>query len=69
MVPSFKSTRHRRLPSAVLGLELQARSRGMKMVLRKVKEQPKTTWQELVDGLKATVTSVTKKTVANTQTL
>ena len=40
--------------------------RGVSMILRKVKNQPRTTAQELVDDLKRAGTSVCKATVGNT---
>ncbi len=36
------------------------------MIMRKVRDQPRTTREELVNALKAAETKVTKKTVSNT---
>lgn len=41
-------------------------SRGVRIILGRVREQPKTTRQELVNDLKATGASIIKKTVGNT---
>ena len=40
--------------------------RGVKLIMRKVREQPRTMRQELVDDLKAAGTTVTKMTISNT---
>ena len=49
-------------------LELPARytQRGVNLMMRKVREQHRCTWQELVDNLKATGATVTKITICNT---
>ena len=40
--------------------------RGISMMMRKVRDQPSTTQEELVNDLKAVGTTVTKRTVSNT---
>ncbi|KAJ8353410.1 hypothetical protein SKAU_G00209770 [Synaphobranchus kaupii] len=37
--------------------------RGVSMIMRKVRDQPRTTWEELVNDPKAAGTTVTKKTI------
>ena len=40
--------------------------RGISMMMRKVRDQPSTTQEELVNDLKAVRTTVTKRTISNT---
>uniref|UniRef100_A0AAY5L7N1 Transposase Tc1-like domain-containing protein n=1 Tax=Esox lucius TaxID=8010 RepID=A0AAY5L7N1_ESOLU len=40
--------------------------RGASMIMRKVRNQPRTTWQDLVNDLKRAGTTVSKKTISNT---
>ena len=40
--------------------------RGASMIMRKVRDQPRTTWQDLVNDLKRAGTTVSKKTISNT---
>ena len=40
--------------------------RGISMMMRKVRDQPGTTQEELVNDLKAVGTTVTKRTISNT---
>ena len=40
--------------------------RGISMMMRKVRDQPSTTQEELVNDLKAVGTTVTKRTISNT---
>ncbi len=40
--------------------------RGVSMIMRTVKNQPRTTWEDLVNDLKEAGTIVTKKTIGNT---
>ena len=42
--------------------------RGISMMMRKVRDQPSTTQDELVNDLKAVGTTVTKRTISNTAT-
>uniref|UniRef100_A0AAY5KSI5 Transposase Tc1-like domain-containing protein n=1 Tax=Esox lucius TaxID=8010 RepID=A0AAY5KSI5_ESOLU len=39
---------------------------GASMIMRKVRDQPRTTWQDLVNDLKRAGTTVSKKTISNT---
>jgi len=39
--------------------------RGASMIMRKASDQPKTTWQDLVNDLKRAGTTVSKKTISN----
>jgi len=39
---------------------------GASIITRKVRDQPRTTWQDLVDDLKRAGTTVSKKTISNT---
>uniref|UniRef100_A0AAY5L890 Transposase Tc1-like domain-containing protein n=1 Tax=Esox lucius TaxID=8010 RepID=A0AAY5L890_ESOLU len=57
-----------KMTSISLGLGLHARShtRGASMIMRKVRDQPRTTWQDLVNDLKRAGTTVSKKTISNT---
>jgi transposase len=41
--------------------------RGASMIMRKVRDQPRTTRQDLVNELKRAGTTVSKKTISNTQ--
>ena len=41
-------------------------TRGISMMMRKVRDQPSTTQEELVNDLKAVGTTVTKRTISNT---
>ncbi len=40
--------------------------RGVSMIMRTVRNQPRTTWEDLVNDLKSDGTKVTKKTIGNT---
>uniref|UniRef100_A0AAY5KGZ5 Tc1-like transposase DDE domain-containing protein n=2 Tax=Esox lucius TaxID=8010 RepID=A0AAY5KGZ5_ESOLU len=40
--------------------------RGASMIMRKVRDQPRTTWQDLVNDLKRAGTRVSKRTISNT---
>ncbi|KAK6318002.1 hypothetical protein J4Q44_G00112930 [Coregonus suidteri] len=40
--------------------------RGASMIMRKVRDQPRTTWQDLANDLKRAGTTVSKKTISNT---
>ncbi len=39
---------------------------GVRMIMRKVRDQPRTTWEELVNDLKAVGTTITKQNIGNT---
>ena len=39
---------------------------GASIIMRKVRDQPRTTWQDLVNDLKRAGTTVSKKTISNT---
>ena len=54
---------HRQSPS---GAPRKISPRGISMMMRKVRDQPSTTQEELVNDLKAVGTTVTKRTISNT---
>ncbi|KAI3364206.1 hypothetical protein L3Q82_010805 [Scortum barcoo] len=39
---------------------------GLSMIMKKVRDQPRTTWEDLVNDLKRAVTTVSKVTISNT---
>ena len=48
------------------GTPCKVSPRGVAMIMRTVKNQPRTTREDLVNDLKAAETMVTKKTIGNT---
>ncbi len=52
--------------SVSLGLGLHTRPRGVSMILRTVRNQPRTAREDLVNDLKADENIVTKRTIGNT---
>ena len=48
------------------GAPCKISTRGASMIMGKVMDQPRTTWQDLVNDLKRTGTTVSKKTISNT---
>ena len=48
------------------GTPLKISQRGVNLMMRNVRKQPRTAWQELVDDRKAAGTTVTKMTIRNT---
>ncbi len=48
------------------GAQCKILPRGVSMILRKVRDQPRTTWEDLVNDLKRAGTTVSKVTISNT---
>jgi len=48
------------------GAPCKISARGASMIMRKVRNQPRTTRQDLVNDLKRAGTTVSKKTISNT---
>ena len=67
MVRLFTNVRNTKQLSISLGLGLHARSHlGVLIIMRTVRNQPRYTWENLVNDLKAAGTIVAKKTIGNT---
>jgi len=48
------------------GAPCKISTRGASRIMRKERDQPRTTWQDLVNDLKRAGTTVSKKTIRNT---
>uniref|UniRef100_A0AAQ4RQV1 Transposase Tc1-like domain-containing protein n=1 Tax=Gasterosteus aculeatus aculeatus TaxID=481459 RepID=A0AAQ4RQV1_GASAC len=64
--PTIRKWKKFKMTLISLGLRLHARSRGASMIMRRVRDQPRTTWQDLVNDLKRAGTTVSKRTISDT---